>query len=138
MLYRAMIFGTVVAHMGGVAASAQSDPRHMLYLAVANQLGVLEYCRSYGWVDDATVDAERKIAAVLPASSDSSGLSDAENDGRQGTLVVNGNKVRLAGAVSSGGPMAQIVCTELGSTARAVATNLRDASNGSDAPVALR
>jgi hypothetical protein len=136
MPLRTIILTGAAFPLGYVAASAQSDPMHMLYLAAANQLGVIEYCRSYGWADDETVDAQKKIASALPASSDLSGLSDAENDGKQGTLVVNGNRVTLAEAASSQGTMAQTICMQLGSTVKAVATNLRNIPSASSGTLA--
>jgi hypothetical protein len=109
---------------------------HMLYQAEANQLGVVEYCQSHGWVDGATIDAQKKIASILPASSDSSGLNDAENDGKQGTLVVNGNKVVLADTMSGKGETAQAICTQLGRTVKAVAANLPNMPTMHGAPAA--
>jgi hypothetical protein len=126
MLFRTTMLAAAAFSLGSVAASAQTDPMHTLHLAVANQLGIVEYCQSRGWVDDATVDAQKKIASTLPPSSDSSGLSDAESDGKQGTLVGNGNKMALADAASSKGTTVQAICTQLGSTVKTAATNLQN------------
>jgi hypothetical protein len=125
MLFRTTMLAAAALSLGNVAASAQTDPTHMLHLAVANQLGIIEYCQSHGWVDDATVDAQKKIATALPPSSDSTGLSDAEDDGKQGTLVSNGNKMALTDAATSKGTTAQAICTQLGSTVKSAAANMQ-------------
>ncbi len=126
MLLRTTALVAAFFPLGGVAAFADTDPLHRLYQVEANQLGVVEYCLSRGWVDGAAIDAQRRIAAILPASSDSSGLSDAEDDGRRGTLVINGNKVALTDAASDIGTTAQVICTQMGDTVKAVAASLHN------------
>ncbi len=125
MLFRMTILAAAVIPLGSVAALAQSDPMKMLHLAAANQLGLIEYCQSHGWVDSATVDAQKKISAGLPPITDSSGISDAEDEGKQGTLAVNGNQMKLADAATSKGTTVQAICTQIGSTVKTAANNVQ-------------
>jgi hypothetical protein len=134
MLLRRASLVVMIVPLGNIAGLAQSDPMHLLYQTEANQLGVVEYCRSRGWADDATIEAQKKIASILPAPSDSSGLNEAENDGKRGTLVVNGAKVMLADMTGGAGSAAQAICTQLGDTVKAVAANLQNISTIQSAP----
>lgn len=126
MSFRRIILAGAFVPFGSISALAQApDQMHLLQLAAANQLGVIEYCQSQGFVDSATVDAQKKITATLPAATDSSGLDDAESAGKQGTLVVGSNQITLASAASSKGTTVQALCTQIGSTVKAAATNMQ-------------
>jgi hypothetical protein len=126
MLFRATILAAAVIPLGSAAALAQTDPMHSLHLAVANQLGIVEFCQSHGWVDDATIDAQKKIAATLPPDSNSNGLGDAENEGKQGTIVANGNKLSLADVATKKNTTTEAICTQLGTTVKAAWTHLQN------------
>ncbi len=104
---------------------AQGDQMHLLHLAAANQLGVIEYCQNQGFVDSATVDAQKRIQTSLPPATDSTGLDDAENTGKQGTILANGNKMTLADAASSKGTTVQAICSQIGSTVKMAANNMQ-------------
>ena len=130
MLLRTTMLAAVIVPLGAVAAAAQSDPMHMLHLAAANQLGVIEYCQSQGWVDSATVDAQKKISASLPASNDSTGIDDAESTGKDGTLLVGGNKMTLASAASTKGTTVQAICSQIGSMVKSAAANAQAMPSG--------
>jgi hypothetical protein len=134
MLFRTTILTAAILPLGSVAALAQADQMHMLHLAVANQLGIVEFCQSHGWADDATIDAQKKIAATLPPSSDSSGLGDAENEGKQGMISANGNKISLADAASKKGTTVQAVCTQLSGTVKTAWNNLQNAPKAPGVP----
>jgi hypothetical protein len=139
MLFRTTILTAAILPLGSVAALAQApaaDQMRMLHLAVANQLGIVEFCQSHGWADDAAIDAQKKIAATLPPSSDSSGLGDAENDGKQGMISANGNKVSLADAASKKGTTVQAICTQLSGTVKTAWNNLQNAPKAPGVPKA--
>ncbi len=126
MMFRTIILASAIVPFWSVSALAQGDQMHMLYLAAANQLGVIEYCQSQGFVDSATVDAQKKIQTALPAATDTTGIDDAESVGKQGTILANGNKVTLAQAASSKGTTIQAICGQIGSTVKMAANNMQN------------
>ncbi len=93
---------------------AQGDQMAMICQAAANQLGVLEYCKDQGAVDDAPVTAQHAVMAQLPAGTESTDAD--ENLGKQGTLSVNGTTITLAKAATSRGITVADLCKQIGNS----------------------
>ena len=97
-------------------ALAQTDTATMAQVAAANQLGVLEYCQTQGFVDAATVSAEKDVIARMPASPASTG--DAEALGKQGTLAApSGSQTSIASLASAQHTTVSALCGQVGSGA---------------------
>lgn len=101
---------------------AQTDPMHMARVSMANQVGVMEYCMSKGWADQAAVEDQKKAIAGLPAATDETGLSDAEATGRKGDILNNGTTISLAEMAKKTNATEQGLCTRMVSSAKMVAT----------------
>lgn len=103
-------------------APAQTDAMHLAYVSTANQVGVMEYCMGKGWADQAAVDAQKKAATSLPATTDRTGLTEAEATGRKGELMNNGTSISLASMAQRGNTSERDLCTRMASSAKVVAT----------------
>lgn len=101
--------------------TAQTDTMRLAHVSMANQVGVMEYCKGKGWADQAAVDAQRKSAAGLPPATDSTGLGEAEATGRKGELMNNGTTLPLASMAQRGNTTEQDLCTRMASSAKTVA-----------------
>ncbi len=102
------------------SALAQTDAMRLAYVSTANQVGMMEYCMGKGWADQAAVDAQKKAAASLPPTSDTTGLSEAEATGRKGELMNNGSTVSLSAMAQKGNTTEQDLCTRMASSAKTV------------------
>ncbi len=127
---RIFLMAAFALPLGAVAAAAQNDPAQMAHMQASNELGVLEYCQSNGWTDQAAVDAQKKAISVLPASSNTSGLADAEATGKQGTFVMNGNQTTLAQMASTKNTSKQAICGQLGTSVKSAAASMSSMPNG--------
>jgi hypothetical protein len=99
-------------------AAAQGDPMQMAHLMNANQLGLLEYCQTKGWADEAAVEAQKSAGSSLPAAAGTSGLADAEATGRKGNLLNNGNSVPLASMAAQSNTTEQALCAKFVDSAK--------------------
>ncbi len=111
----------VIALLQAHPSVAQSDPMHLAYVSMANQVGVMEYCMGKGWADQAAVDAQKKAATSLPATIDRAGLTEAEATGRKGELMNNGTTLSLASMAQRGNTSEQDLCTRMASSAKMTA-----------------
>ena len=111
----------LVALMSLQPALGQTDQMHMAHLSMANQVGVMEYCMSNGWADQAALDAQKKAVAQLPPATDQTGLSQAEATGRKGELLNNGSTMSMASMAQKGSTTEQDLCTRMASSAKTVA-----------------
>ena len=102
-------------------AWGQADQMRMAHLSMANQVGVMEYCMSKGWADQAALDAQKKAVAQLPPATDQSGLSEAEATGRKGEMLANGSTITMASMAQRGNTTEQDLCTRMASSAKMVA-----------------
>lgn len=101
--------------------AAQTDAMHLAYVSTANQVGVMEYCMSKGWADEAAVDAQKKAVANLPPTTDRTSLTEAEATGRRGELTNNGTTISLASMAQRGNTTEQDLCTRMISAAKMLA-----------------
>ena len=111
----------LVALMSLQPAWGQADQMRMAHLLMANQVGVMEYCMSKGWADQAALDAQKKAVAQLPPATDQSGLSEAEATGRKGEILANGSTMTMASMAQRGNTSEQDLCTRMASSAKMVA-----------------
>lgn len=100
---------------------AQTDPMRLAHVSMANQVGAMEYCMSKGWADQAAVDAQKKAQASLPATTDQTGLGEAEATGRKGELMNNGTTLSMASMAQKGNTTEQDLCARMASAATTVA-----------------
>ncbi len=110
--------------LSGAAASAQGDPMAMAHQASANQIGVMEYCQSKGWADQAAVDAQKSGTANLPPATDQSGVAAAEATGKSGSLLNNGQATSLASMASQTHTTEQALCENMAQSAKNVAAQM--------------
>lgn len=120
-LMLSLVFGTS-ALSPGRSLMAQTDPMRLAHVSMANQVGVMEYCMSKGWADQVAVDAQKRSAASLPATTDQTGLVDAEATGRKGELMNNGTTLSMASMAQKGNTTEQDLCARMVSAAKTVAT----------------
>ena len=102
----------LMAPFCSVASFAQGDPMAMMHQMAANQLGLLEYCKAQGAIDDAPLAAQKEAMAQLPPATGST--DTAEQLGKQGTLSVNGTTMTLASAASSKNVTVDGLCKQMG------------------------
>lgn len=98
----------------GTLMVPQGDPMAASRIASANQLGVLEYCQSKGYVDQAPIAAQKSLIARLPASPGAAPTDAAEATGRQGMLSNNGAGVSLSDMASRGNTTVDSLCKQMG------------------------
>ena len=102
--------------LASTAAHAQPDPAGMARSALANQLGVLEYCQVQGHTGADAVEAQRAVMARMPGSGVST--SDAENMGKDGTLVSsNGQQFPLASMAQTQNVSVATMCKQMADSA---------------------
>ena len=58
--------------------------------ALANQLGLLEYCQAKGDIDGSAVKAQKSVIALSPPGGDAGAAASAEALGKQGTISMQG------------------------------------------------
>ena len=104
-----------------IPAAAQTDLMHLAHVSMANQVGAMEYCMDKGWADQTAVDAQKKAAATLPATTDEADLREAEATGRKGELMNNGTTIAMSSMAQKGNTTEQDLCTRMVSTAKTVA-----------------
>ncbi len=126
---RIFLMAALALPLGAVAAAAQSDPTQMAHMSASNELGVLEYCQSNGWTDQAAVDAQKKSIAALPASTNTSGLAGAEATGKQGTFDINGNQTTLAQMANTKNTSQKAICGQLGTSVKNAAASMSSMPN---------
>lgn len=119
-LLLSLVFG-IPALIHGQPLMAQTDPMRLAHVSMANQVGVMEYCKDKGWADQVAVDAQKKAAASLPATTDQTGLVDAEASGRKGELMNNGTTLSMASMAQKGNTTEQDLCARMVSSAKTVA-----------------
>ena len=112
----------LVALLSLQPAFGQTDPMRMAHVSMANQVGVMEYCMSHGWADQAALDAQKKAVDQLPPMADQTGVSDAEATGRKGELLNNGSTMTMASMAQKGNTTEQDLCTRMASSAKMMAT----------------
>ena len=82
---------------GASAALAQTDPMLQARMAAYNAVGVMEYCQSRGYADDAAVTAQRTMLTRLPAAPLTADMTTAEDAGKSGKIASpNGTTTTLA------------------------------------------
>ena len=106
-----------------VPAFSQSDNVAMSHQVAANQLGMLEYCRGRGDVDQAAVDAERESIGRLPPST--ANTASAESLGRSGTMSMGGNTTTMSAMASARNVSIASICKQMGDAAVQTATAFR-------------
>ena len=111
---RIIIALTLTASCSG-AAWAQGDPMAMARAGIANQVGIMEYCRTQGHVDAAAVAAQRAALAQLPAGAGDTG--QAESIGRGGVISLNGTSTSLADFAEKGHTTVPALCKQMASAA---------------------
>ena len=123
MIYRRLSLSVAVATATMIFARpgmAQSDPMRLAYVSMANQVGAMEYCMDKGWADQAAVDAQKKAAASLPATTDQTGQREAEATGRKGQLMNNGTTLAMSSMAQRTGTTEQDLCTRMASAVKMV------------------
>ena len=115
---RHLVFACIVVP---AAAFAQTDPMQMARVAGANQVGVMEYCQTKGWADQAAVDAQKASLTSLPPAADASSSTAAEATGKSGTLLNNGTPMPLSSMASQTNTTVQALCEKLAQSAKMVA-----------------
>ena len=101
--------------MASFPALAQTDNVAVAHQAAANQLGLIEYCRGRGDVDDAALEAERSSIARLPPSNVDT--TAAESSGKSGTMSMAGTTTTLAAMASSRNVPIATICKQMGDAA---------------------
>lgn len=100
---------------------AQMDPMRLAHVSMANQVGATEYCLDKGWGDQAAADAQKMVAASLPAIPDQIGLREAEAAGRKGELMNNGTTLTMSSMAQKGSTTEKDLCTRMASAAKTAA-----------------
>ena len=118
------LLALIAAAMPGLAV-AQSDPMQMARMMNANQLGLMEYCQTKGWADQAAVEAQKSAGSSLPAAAGTSGLADAEATGKQGSLLNNGSPMPLASMAGQSNTTEQALCSKFVESAKMVEAQRR-------------
>jgi hypothetical protein len=108
------------------AAFAQPTPEQfkMVYEASRNQLGVLEYCQASGAADAETIAVQKRVMAMLPPPSDTSGGDAAYATGKTGAVVAGDQRVTLAEAAKAQNVTEQALCQRMGATVKSAASSL--------------
>lgn len=119
-LLLSLVFG-IPALIHGQPLMAQTDPMRLAHVSMANQVGVMEYCMGKGWADQAAVDTQKKVAASLPATTDQTGLIEAEATGRKGELMNNGTTLSMSSMAQKGNTTEQDLCGRMVSATKTVA-----------------
>lgn len=116
----AAALGLVVA-AGPLSAqeTGAEDQARAAYLAAYNQLGILEYCASQGYVPADAVELQSKMMALLPTPPDPSGAPEAQETGRQGTIAAGDQTMDITGAGT-----AETICKEIGDAVTTAAAGL--------------
>ena len=63
-----------------------------------NQLGLLEYCRAEGYIDDKAIVVQNKLMSMLPAAKDTNKVETAYQKGKAGTVAALQKDMALADA----------------------------------------
>ncbi len=99
-------------------AVAQTDVMQMARLAGANQIGIMEYCQSNGWADQAAVDAQKASLASLPPATGTNTTAAAEASGLAGNLLNNGTAMPLSSMASQTHTTVKSICGQLATSAK--------------------
>ncbi len=117
---RTMLWMVAAALPMSHAALAQSDQMGMAQLAMANQAGVMQYCRGKGWVDQAAVDAQQKSAMAVPPG-DKSAAAAAEGSGKAGKIYGPSGYTPMSEMATKSNTTEQALCAQMGDSAKQVA-----------------
>lgn len=121
------VFSTVAVAMiaAGSAAFAQTPPNLDEAIAAANnQLGVLEYCKEEGHIEDSAIDAQNSVLKMLPAATDTAKVEAAYEKGKTGTVSAMGQEISLADAATQQGGSVEAMCKQLGTAIEQAAAQL--------------
>lgn len=97
----------------------QGDPMATSRAMSANQLGVLEYCQSKGYTDQAPIVAQKSLIARLPPSTGAASpgvlsTDAAEAMGRKGMMNNNGTGMPLSDMATRGNTTVDALCKQIG------------------------
>ncbi len=85
--------------------------------ALANQLGLLEYCQSKGDIDASPVKAEQAVIALSPPGGDAGAAAAAEGLGKQGTISMQGVNKSMSDQASAQNETVPELCKNMGAIA---------------------
>ena len=77
-------------------------------VAERNHLGLLEFCRREGLIDERAVTLQRQMVANLPAVPG----NDVEAEGRQGLIVFDGRQTTFAQSAQAQGVTLRFSCEQ--------------------------
>ncbi len=97
-----------------MAGGGQAEMLHMMVMGARNQLGVLEFCQSKGFVGADTVALQQKMLGMLPPTTPD-GLDAAETTGKAGTVSFGGSQTSLDEAATKQGTTVEALCGKLAS-----------------------
>lgn len=109
----------------GSAAFAQTAPdMDMAITAAHNQLGILEYCKNEGHIEDAAIDAQNRVLKMLPAATDTAKVEEGYEKGKAGTVSAMGQEVSLSDAATQQGGSVETMCQQVAAAVEQAAASL--------------
>ena len=110
---------------GAGAAIAQADPLGQARQSAYNQVGIMEYCHSKGYADDAAVSSQRATLARLPPGPVTPDLTAAEATGKGGAIASpNGTKTTLSEMASKTNTTEAALCGRMVDSAKQVNSSM--------------
>lgn len=109
-----------------VSFAQQPTPQQMdmAHAAARNQLGVLTYCQSKGYIDGEAVDIQTKMLTLMPAPADKMAGDAAEMAGKNGKVSALGVEKDLAEAAKAQGTDEGQLCKTMADLVKQVGANL--------------
>ena len=117
-----LIAGLVLgACIDGGQAVAQTDMVAMAHNMSANELGILEYCHTEGYIDGTGAAAQTEVMARMPAYAGSTAAAEAT--GKSGMFTSPSGTVSLADIAAKGNSTQAALCQQMAENVKKVAAS---------------
>lgn len=84
------------------------------YASARNQLGVLEYCQTAGFVDGTPIDVQNRMLELIPAPENTAAADAAYAKGKEGTVSAMGTEQTLADVATAQSATEESLCKQIG------------------------
>lgn len=103
--------------------AGQQEMMVMMHRGARNQLGVLEYCQTQGFIGADVVALQQKMLGMLPPAQ-VTGLDEAEAAGKRGVVQFAGNEVAIVDAAKARNTTPEAMCKQMGEMLQSQAAQL--------------
>lgn len=108
------IAGAAFAQAPAAPAAPAAPDMDQAYASARNQLGVLEYCQTAGFIDNTAIDVQNRMLGMIPAPADTTEADAAYEAGKTGTVSAMGVNQSLADVATAQSSSEEALCTQIG------------------------